>query len=696
VRLGLRAKVVMWAAGIILVVLAANTWLNVATAERYLLHEIVARAEALSPRLRTPVEGYLRSGLGIEMLESFATDAQQLVAASNGYLVSAAFLDPQGIVRIHNDPKRIGQPESVRAVTAALRELGRDPLVVGQGADGELIVLLGLVDGAGRQVGALRLGFSPTMLAAAREQAVVQQGVLLATSLLGTFVAFTWLITGTVARPLQAIGDAAAAIASGDFGRRAPMTGSDEIGILGRRFNQMADQLQAVLAQVRGASQSVAGASSEVARSQGEVRAGAEAQHQSLARTAGALSELGRAAVTIQDRVELLAASAEAASATSLELAATAEEVTGHVDDLARSVEGTTAAITEMAASLKQVAGTVEQLAGATDVTASTIAEMDASIAQIERMAGESSEVATQTAADAAGGREAVEATVEGIERIRSASQSAAQVLRGFEKTAADIGQILKLIDEVADQTNLLALNAAILAAQAGEHGRGFSVVAGEIKALAERTGVSTREIAGLIGKVQKGARAAVQAMDEGETAIAEGVARSRRAGEALEQIMAGTSRAKELAARIARATQEHAAGSRQVTGAVTQISTMTAQLKQAAAEQSRGGLEIARTAESMTEASRRVRRSAHEQRDASKAIGETMEKVSEAVKVIAGATQRQKQETQEVVNVLETLRGMAERTTATATGMDKVVEGLTREAAVLESSLGRLQREGG
>ncbi len=692
-RLGLRGKVLAWAVGIILVLLIANTWLNVRAATGYLLQGIAARAEALAPRLRTPVEGYLRSGLGIEMLESFATDAQQMVAASSGYLVSAAYVDQDGIVRVHNDPKRIGRREASAAVVKALGQAAQEPALVEDSRNGELVVLIGLSDGSGRPAGALRLGFSETTLEAARRKVLVEQGVLLAASLLVTFLAFSILLTRTVLGPLTTIGDAAAAIASGTLSRRVPVTGNDEIAALGHRFNQMADQLQAVLAQVRGASQSVAGASAEVARSQGDVRSGAESQHASLGRTSTAIQELDRAAATIQDRVDSLSTSAEAASATSLELAATADEVTSHVDELARSVESTTAGITEIAASLKEVAATVEQLAGATDITASTIAEMDASIAEIERMAGEAAAVAAQTAADAEGGRTAVESTVEGIERIRTAGQSASRVLRSFEATATEIGKILKLIDDVADQTNLLALNAAILAAQAGEHGRGFAVVAGEIKALAERTGISTREIAGLVSKVQGGARAAVQAMEEGEGAIAEGVERSRRAGAALEQILAGTSRARTLAAQIARATEEHAQGSRQVTGAVTQISTMATQLKAAAAEQSRGGVEVARAAESMTDASRLVRQSAHEQRDASRAIGSTMEQVVDAVKVIASATQQQKRETGEMMAALEAIRGLAERTTATATGMDRVVEALTREAAVLEASLSRLQQ---
>ncbi len=693
-RLGLRAKVVISTGAIISALLAVNAWLDITSTRRLLLDGIGARAQALGARLRMPVEGYLKAGADLEMLAGLGIEARDMIASSAGYLKSAALLDRKGVARIHSEGTRVGEPERSRAVLDALARLGTERLFVEDAAGGELVVLLPVLDPKGEVAAAVRLGFSQRTLAAARRRALLEQGALLVVSLLVTFVALTTLVTRNVIRPLRAIGDAAAAIASGDLGGRVPVGADDEIGALGRRFNQMADQLEAVLAQVRDASRAVATASAEVARSQGAVRQGAEAQHASLARTAASVAELDRAAGTIREQVESLSASAQSASEMSLGLSATSEEVTAQVEQLVRSVETTGAGIAQMAGSLAEVAATVDRLAGATETAASTLSEMDASIAQIERIADETARVSTRVAEDADGGRAAVEATVEGIERIRLSGQAAAEVLRGFEVTAAEIGKILRIIDDVADQTNLLALNAAIIAAQAGEQGRGFAVVAGEIKALAERTGASTREITALIEKVQSGSRAAVEAMEQGEIAIAEGVTRSRRAGQSLAQILEGAKRTQEMVARIAQATQEHAAGSRQVTALVGQISEMTRRLRAAAEEQSRGGGEVARVAAAMTESGRLVRRSAHEQRDASRAIGTTMEGVAEMARAIAQATQRQTRETQEIVASMETIRRTAETTTVTATGMNRVVEALTREATTLERSLGRFGRE--
>ena len=102
------------------------------------------------------------------------------------------------------------------------------------------------------------------------------------------------------------------------------------------------------------------------------------------------------------------------------------------------------------------------------------------------------------------------------MDNIKKAVEASAEVINRLGKRSQEIGQILKVIDEVTDQTGLLALNAAILAAQAGEHGKGFSVIAEEIKDLAERTTASTQEIAGLIVTVQKEVGQSVQAMERG------------------------------------------------------------------------------------------------------------------------------------------------------------------------------------
>src|SRR5439155_25392492 len=178
-----------------------------------------------------------------------------------------------------------------------------------------------------------------------------------------------------------------------------------------------------------------------------------------------------------------------------LEMSASIEEVSRIADALAEFVEQTATAIDQMIASIHQVATNTESCSSFATETASSMVEMNASSEQIGNSARQSSQLAASVKAAASEGRQAVNGTVEGMRRNESAMVEAAGALTELGDRSQEIGEIVRVIDEIAGQTNLLALNAAIIAAQAGDRGRGFAVVADEIRELSERTSVSTDEI---------------------------------------------------------------------------------------------------------------------------------------------------------------------------------------------------------
>src|SRR6266699_998625 len=220
-----------------------------------------------------------------------------------------------------------------------------------------------------------------------------------------------------------------------------------------------------------------------------------------------------------------------------LEMVASMEEVSRHTDTLFTSVEDTSSATHQMVSSINEVDQNVVYLTSFVTETSSSMVEMSASIAQVETNAARSYDLTLAVADAAESGMKAVRETIEGMEHIRqSVAASNAVVARLGERSVA-IGRILNVIEDVAEQTNLLALNAAILAAQAGEHGRGFSVVAVEIRELAERTASSTKEIASLIRSVQEEVGNALRTMSSGSKLVEQGVDLSHEAGRALGRI---------------------------------------------------------------------------------------------------------------------------------------------------------------
>ena len=158
---------------------------------------------------------------------------------------------------------------------------------------------------------------------------------------------------------------------------------------------------------------------------------------------------------------------------------------------------------------------------------------------------------------------------------IAEQATSAAQMIRSLESRATDISKITDVIKEIAAQTNLLALNAAIEAARAGEQGRGFAVVADEVRKLAERTSSATEEITGMTGAIQSDTAAAVDTMDKSLPQIEHGVALARQAEQSLREIRAGAAATLERIREVALATQEQSAASTAIAQQVETIAQM-------------------------------------------------------------------------------------------------------------------------
>ncbi len=200
-----------------------------------------------------------------------------------------------------------------------------------------------------------------------------------------------------------------------------------------------------------------------------------------------------------------------------------------------------------MASGVNQVAATAEQVASASHET---------------RKAAEH-------------GGSAVRETTAAMAEITLVVGQASDTVEELGKLGEKIGAVVETIDDIAEQTNLLALNAAIEAARAGEHGRGFAVVADEVRKLAERSSRETKQIADLIQQVQAGTKHAVTAMQAGAAKVEQGSQKASLAGQALEAILIAVEHTVRQAGEIATASQELAAGARRVTDAMTSISAI-------------------------------------------------------------------------------------------------------------------------
>jgi PAS domain S-box-containing protein len=250
---------------------------------------------------------------------------------------------------------------------------------------------------------------------------------------------------------------------------------------------------------------------------------------------------------------------------------------------------------TEILAAAEQIAAGAQRQADEITNTSSSVEEMAASMSQVSRNAEASVEAARQALERAELGDQLVRDTSEAMTRISTAVEQTAEKMRLLGRRSSEISEILDLIDDIAAQTNLLALNAAIEAAHAGEAGLGFSVVAEEIRKLAERSARATKDVATLIKAIQEETSAALSAMENGMQQVKDGSVLAEQARRALKDISGVVRRSAELIEEISAASEEQARVTRNLASAMQTISSITL-------ETSAGAHQTAQTLQGMVE----------------------------------------------------------------------------------------------
>ena len=360
------------------------------------------------------------------------------------------------------------------------------------------------------------------------------------TILLGTFGALVlgtlagFVITRNISRPLQELTAVAERITVGDLSVNVQTnTRSDEVGVLARTFDRMTQSLRAM-----------AGAAEEMAA--GDLRSTIKPQSPD--------DVLGNAFARMSDNLR--------------------EQIRGLIEGA--NVLGSAAS--EIVASTAQLAASASESAAAVTETTTTVEE----VRQTAQVASQKAKLVSDSAQKAAqislSGRKSTEDVAAGMNRIRQQMEAiAASMVRLSEQSQA-IGQIVATVEDLATQSNLLAVNAAIEAAKAGEHGKGFGVVAQEVKSLAEQSRQATNQVRTILGDIQKATGAAVMATEEGGKAVEAGTRQTEVAGGSIQALAGSVNEAAQAATQIAASSQQQLVGVDQVAGAMESIKQASAQ----------------------------------------------------------------------------------------------------------------------
>ncbi len=224
----------------------------------------------------------------------------------------------------------------------------------------------------------------------------------------------------------------------------------------------------------------------------------------------------------------------------------------------------------------EEVALRSRQQSESASAMAAAVEEMTVSIDQVSHNAGEAHGISQEAGATSQQGTDIIQDAAVEMRKIADAVQSSSQIIEELGRQSDQITSIVNTIKEIADQTNLLALNAAIEAARAGEQGRGFAVVADEVRKLAERTSLSTTEIAGMVEKIQTGTRNAVASMQAGVEQAGKGVALANEAGQSIVSIRDGALRVVDVVNDISSSIREQSAASSDIARNIEQIAQMS------------------------------------------------------------------------------------------------------------------------
>lgn len=395
-----------------------------------------------------------------------------------------------------------------------------------------------------------------------------------------------------IVTPVRELVDKSQRVAEGDLTATAEVKSTDEIGTLAQAFNNMVDNLKASME--KGQEQQAL--AEEGMRKAEELAQASEAQQAYLSKSVDRmLTEMERFA----DGDLTVSLEAERADD---EIGQLYQGFNRAVTNIRELFEQVRQAIASTVSATYQISGASEELAAGSEEqstqageVAAAVEEMAATIVENASNATRTAEVASRNGQAAQEGGQVVEQTVEKIRQIADVVGQSAQTVERLGVSSQQIGEIVSVIYDIADQTNLLALNAAIEAARAGEQGRGFAVVADEVRKLAERTTTATKEIAGMIKTIQAETADAVRAMQQGNEEVNAGIALADQAGESLKRIVAEAQNTVDLISQIASASEEQSTTSEEISRSVEAISTVTEQSARGVGEIARSSDELSR-----------------------------------------------------------------------------------------------------
>ncbi len=498
-----------------------------------------------------------------------------------------------------------------------------------------------------------------------------------------------FLFRKNIRDPLVSINEAIEKITLGDLTVPLPALGDNEIGDIAKGISFLQTRLSLIIAKLNSTAVNVSMATKQVDHTYRNVVEGITTQTNAVKNIISSIQKATKSQGDISDSTEKLSSfSADNVSAL-LEVKETSGEIASNIQRLFKATEDSYSVVLQMNQTAKAISENADSASSAVEDTSASVEEVGASVREVEDHARESSKLAEKVQEITSGvGMMSVVNAIEGMENISEEVRRSAEIIQRLGIRSVDIEKILSVIKDVTEQTNLLSLNAAILAAQAGEYGKSFSVVADEIRGLSERTSSSTREIGGIVKTIQQDIKDAVYTIDSAKEKVDEGNTLVVNVGEALREILNAAVHSTEMTKAIERATEEQSLGLKQITAAIEEIRKMMSSVAKSTKEQDNALSYLLEGTGEVKEVAELSKRGAFEQAEGTKLISRNLELANEKINHINEAVLSQKKLNGSIIDGMDRIGNVGTSTVQDMEDVSVSLKTLVQEIETLKRDM--------
>ncbi len=493
-----------------------------------------------------------------------------------------------------------------------------------------------------------------------------------------------------IKKPVDRINRAVEKITSGEISTAIPDLGENEIGSIAKGISFLSERLSGIILQLNNTIVNVSMAIKQVDLLYKNVIKGISEQSMAMSDLMKSIHSANSSLGEISNSTgELSKFSTENVSSL-LETKASAEEIAEHSIRLYSLTGEFYDSVVQLNQSAESKSTDAQEALSAVEETSASVEEIGASIKEVEEHAADSARLAENVRTITSDtGMLAVVDAVEGMEKITAEVNSSSEIIRQLGMRSKDIEKVLSVIKEVTERTNLLSLNAAILASQAGEYGKSFSVVAEEISALSDRTANSTREISEIVKSIQKDIKSAVSSIDNAKGKVETGNTLVMKVGDTLKHALTEADKSTEMTQAIKRATEEQSLGLRQITTAIDGIRNMVKNITLSTTEEVKSLGYLLNNVTNVKKIADVSKSATEEQAAGIRTMSRNLELANDRIVHINGATLDHKTLNDEVIKAMNTIDGLGKGIINDMEDVSSSLNSLSEEIEILKNELG-------